>query len=421
MAEPGATQESLRRAEGKMERAEQALEAGEPGAAARLAAAEAELEAALDAMLDAQPDVEDEYFDDDDGKDPDEAFAWHMRKAVDASALGAEDDATPLDAALPLILPFASLQCKGRAQATSKTIGEGVVVDDLDARPLYAKLGNAKATALLPSLLTKHRLVALNVEFCRAASLLDVIAETQHASLKRLNLNAVDADPLIVTRVLGRCVRLEVVGLFRHVRLEDDALVALGKASGNSLRELSVSGCSLLTDTGIAALVAHAPSLSFLDATRCSKLTNASLEKLAPLPLTGLVCYANAALSAYGALRSPLLRRLDCTGSRDLTGVSIAKLARTCSTHLEVLNLSWCIAINDDAPKALGAHCPNLSWLSLHGNRTVTDVGMNALAAGCLQLRALDVSGCAGVTDYLRKEGVFEAKFPRVVTWTLHT
>ena len=284
-----------------------------------------------------------------------------------------------------------------------------------------ATIGSLLLLALLPTLLEKHRLVSLNLEFCRAASLLDVIAETQHASLERLNLNAVDAAPSVVTQLLGRCVRLEVVGLFRHVRLEDDALVALGQASGMTLRELSVAGCSLLTDTGIAALVARAPSLSFLDATRCSKLTDASLEKLAPLPLTGLVCYANGALSAYGALQSTLLRRLDCTGSRDLTGVQIAKLARTCSTHLEVLNLSWCVLINDDAPKALGAHCPNLNWLSLHGNRTVTDVGINALAAGCLQLAALDVSGCAGVTDYLRKEGVFEAKFPRVITWTLHT
>ena len=71
-------------------------------------------------------------------------------------AQAGEDDAdaaavtTPLDAALPLILPFTSLQCKGRAQATSKIIRESVVVDELDARPLYAKLGAARATELLP-------------------------------------------------------------------------------------------------------------------------------------------------------------------------------------------------------------------------------------------------------------------------------
>ena len=83
---------------------------------------------------------------------------------ADAAAVPTEVT-TPLDAALPLILPFTSLQCKGRAQATSKIIGESVVVDELDARPLYAKLGAAKATALLPSMLEKHRLVSLNLEF----------------------------------------------------------------------------------------------------------------------------------------------------------------------------------------------------------------------------------------------------------------
>ena len=102
---------------------------------------------------------------------------------ADAAAVTTEVT-TPLDAALPLILPFTSLQCKGRAQATSKIVRESVVVDELDARPLYSKLGAAKATALLPSLLEKHRLVSLNLEFCRAASILDAVAETQHATLK---------------------------------------------------------------------------------------------------------------------------------------------------------------------------------------------------------------------------------------------
>ena len=102
-----------------------------------------------------------------------------MEATADDDA-AAEATTTPLDAALPLILPFTSLQCKCRAQATSKIVRESVVVDELDARPLYSKLGAAKATALLPQLLEKHRLVALNLEFCRAASVLDVVAETQH-------------------------------------------------------------------------------------------------------------------------------------------------------------------------------------------------------------------------------------------------
>ena len=336
---------------------------------------------------------------------------------ADAAAVPTEVT-TPLDAALPLILPFTSLQCKGRAQATSKIIGESVVVDELDARPLYAKLGAAKATALLPQLLEKHRLVSLNLEFCRAASLLDAVAETQHAALKHLNLNGVpDADPATVARLLGRCGRLEVVGLFRHVRLRDDALTALP----STLQELSVSGCSLISDAGVKALVEHAPHLHFLDVTRCPQLTDASLMTLASLKLTGLVCYANAGLSAYGRLRAFDLRRLDCTGSRGVSGAAIAKIARAAAARLEILNLSWCVAVDDDAPLALGECCPNLTWLSLHGNRHVTDTGIDALSRGCLKLTSLDVSGCSQVTDYLRREGLLVGKFPRVVKWRLHT
>ena len=337
--------------------------------------------------------------------------------AADAAAVPTEVT-TPLDAALPLILPFTSLQCKGRTQATSKIVRENVVVDELDARPLYSKLGATKATALIPSLLEKHRLVSLNLEFCRAASILDAVAETQHATLKRLNLNGVpDADPATVSRLLGNCSRLEVVGLFRHVRLGDDALAALP----GTLRELSVSGCSLISDAGIKALVEHAPHLHFLDATRCPALTDKSLMTLASLKLTGLVCYANAGLSMYGRLRAFDLRRLDCTGSRGVDGSAIAKIARAAAARLEIMNLSWCVAVDDEAPLALGECCPNLTWLSIHGNRNVTDAGIDALSRGCPKLTSLDVSGCSQVTDYLRREGLLVAKFPHVVKWRLHT
>ena len=336
---------------------------------------------------------------------------------ADAAAVPTEVT-TPLDAALPLILPFTSLQCKGRTQATSKIIGESVVVDELDARPLYSRLGAAKANFHLPQILEKHRLVSLNLEFCRAASLLDAVADTQHATLKHLNLNGVpDADPATVARLLGNCSRLEVVGLFRHVRLRDDALAALP----GTLRELSVSGCSLISDAGIKALVEHAPHLHFLDVTRCPELTDTSLITLASLKLTGLVCYANAGLTAYGRLRAFDLRRLDCTGSRGVDGLAIAAIARAAATRLEILNLSWCVAVDDDAPLALGECCPNLTWLSLHGNRHVTDTGIDALSRGCLKLTSLDVSGCSQVTDYLRREGLLVGKFPHVVKWRLHT
>jgi len=207
------------------------------------------------------------------------------------------------------------------------------------------------------------------------------------------------------------------VGLFRHVRLGDDALAALP----STLQELSVSGCSLLTDKGIKALVEHAPHLHFLDCTRCPALTDASLMTLASLRLTGLVCYANAGLSAYGRLRAFDLRRLDCTGSRGVDGNAIATIARAAAARLEILNLSWCVAVDDEAPLALGECCPNLTWLSIHGNRHVTDAGIDALSTGCPKLTSLDVSGCSQVTDYLRREGLLVAKFPRVVKWRLHT
>ena len=68
------------------------------------------------------------------------------------------------------------------------------------------------------------------------------------------------------------------MGLFRHVRLGDDALAALP----STLRRSLVSGCSLISDAGIKALVEHAPHLHFLDVTRCPGLTDTSHDSSFP-------------------------------------------------------------------------------------------------------------------------------------------
>lgn len=330
---------------------------------------------------------------------------------------------------------FGSLESRGRCVCVSKgwrrACSAASLWSCLDGRVVYRRLG-ASANAFLKTVLLPRlgpSLEELNLELCTKCDddVLECVGRWCGPSLVRLNLNALhNCSARTLTDVLARCPRLEELGLYWHPRLPDSVLHSL--VCGEHLSELNLSGCQSLTDAGIEALAASCARLRVLDLTRCLTLTDASLRVIARScgsDLVSLNCYADSALSAYDALGThcPNLAFLDCTGSRGLTGASVAKVAETAASTLTHLNLSWCVSVDDVGGVALARHCPNLQFLSFHGSTLISDASVDALAhsEAASSLVAFDVNGCAKVTDYLRRDGVLKPKFPNVAKWTLHT
>ena len=338
---------------------------------------------------------------------------------------------------LALALEFGSLQCRGRCRALDRHLAKAASSPALwrvlDARVVYARLGAGANAFLAATLLPVFgaALEEVNLELCTRCDdgVLDAVArDAPH--LLRLNLNAlhgVSAGAL--RRVVAACPRLEMLQLYWHPKLPDGVLEVAAAAAGPRLREVNVSGCVALTDVGLAALLDAAPRLAKLNVTRCPRLTDATLDRVAKNlgpSLEELVCYADSGLARYDALGGgacPNLRVLDCTGSRGLTGAAVRAVAETAGPRLASLNLSWCVAVDDEGVLGLADHCPNLELLSLHGSTHVSDAAVDALAASPAgaSLAALDVNGCVRVTDYLRRDGVLKPKFPNVARWTLHS
>jgi F-box/leucine-rich repeat protein 2/20 len=66
--------------------------------------------------------------------------------------------------------------------------------------------------------------------------------------------------------------------------------------------------------------------------------------------------------------------------------------------RLELLNLTWCVNVDDAAVGAVAEHCRHLRLLSVFGLRGVTDACLAALAANCAStLATIDVHGCCNV------------------------
>lgn len=331
--------------------------------------------------------------------------------------------------AVALALRFSALAARGRCLCVSRgwrnAASDAALWEVLDGRDLVAAFG-AGAETRIAALAARRPWAAVDLECCRRVG--DAALDALDASrLANLNLNAAHGvSAAAMCRLLGRCGKLEALALYWQPRLEDAALLALA-AARPPLATANLSGCQRVTDAGVAALLRACPSVAALDVTRCPRLTDATLWRIGAAlgpALRSLTCYADAQLAAYDALAAcPNLEALDCTGSRRLTGAAVAAVARAAGPRLRRLILSWCVAVDDAAGLAVARYCPNVDVLSFHGSTLVSDATVDALAAApaSTSLVALDVNGCARVTDYLRRAGTLAPRFPRVTRWTLHT
>ena len=65
---------------------------------------------------------------------------------------------------------------------------------------------------------------------------------------------------------------------------------------------------------------------------------------------------------------------------------------------LMILDLQGCRQVTDVGVQAIGAGCPSLTSLDLT-NCSVTDVGVQAIGAGCPILTSINLTWCDNVTD----------------------
>ena len=197
-----------------------------------------------------------------------------------------------------------------QAQATSKIVREKCChhVDSScsDTSTALCEIRSDASDGAAPRISTPGEapsLVSLNLEFCGAASILGRPPRSAPQHPTRSGVHYPHPEPpryIKAHKLKWRPGRGPIHGLFRDYfgRAAPDGL-ALGlfrrvratatrsatrprccpsspdPSTGRS-RARCVSGCSLISDAGIKALVEHAPHLHFLDVTRCPELTGAA-------------------------------------------------------------------------------------------------------------------------------------------------
>ena len=67
--------------------------------------------------------------------------------------------------------------------------------------------------------------------------------------------------------------------------------------------------------------------------------------------------------------------------------------------HLTSINLDWCRSISDIGLSAIAEGCHHLTSINLRGCYLISDIGLSAIAEGCQHLTSIDLDGCHRISD----------------------
>nr|XP_056702452.1 dynein regulatory complex subunit 6 [Euleptes europaea] len=181
--------------------------------------------------------------------------------------------------------------------------------------------------------------------------------------------------------------------------ITDNSLIKIAQ-SCTKLVYLNLRSCQGLTDTGIEVL-AMLPSLThinisgidFSDHTleslgRNGKIKEISISECKPISDTGIKRFCMDAKN---------LDYMDMSFCQQLTNHSIKHLSFNCH-KLTSLSMVGCSRVTDVGVQYLGAMCPYLHYLDISGCINITDKSLKSLRKGCLQLRILKMLYCPNIT-----------------------
>jgi Leucine Rich repeat len=187
------------------------------------------------------------------------------------------------------------------------------------------------------------------------------------------------------------------------------AIVAAAEAAEDEAlanRTVDVHGCATLSDADACALLNGRRLATVLNLSDCSSISDATLahaarvlSQMQALTLDG--CPRVSDLGLHPLLQKcPNMKVLGLSRCAAVSPEMLLRIPALCSL-LKTVNLSHSPSVNDAVVAAVAKGCRRLSSLFLQYCVFVTDAGAQALAveANAATLTALDLSGCARISD----------------------
>ena len=179
------------------------------------------------------------------------------------------------------------------------------------------------------------------------------------------------------------CFTEDSVDVDRALKTTFQLVARNGVSLSATVKKISLSGCSRLTDRGLALIARRCQLLEELEIQYCINVTNGGL-----LDLTS---------------RCQHLHHLDVTGCPMVSAVNVTNGSNSGpqNKHLNIqyLDLSDCPHVDDTSLRLVVESCPQLQYLYLRRCSQITDTSLRSISSYCLMLRELSVSDCPHVSD----------------------
>ncbi|VFQ73958.1 unnamed protein product [Cuscuta campestris] len=293
----------------------------------------------------------------------------------------------------------------------------------------FHEMNNAGSRLVAALHLVRYQNVRhINLEFAQDVedkNLQDVKSQCGDSlqNLATLNLNGCQKiSDTGIEAITSICPKLKGFSIYWNVRVTDAGIMHLVR-NCKLVVDLNLSGCKNITDQALLLIADNYQEIDSLNITRCIKLTHSGLERmllkcsfLQRLNLYALSTFTDEAYKKISLL--PHLKFLDLCGAQNLTDDGLSCIANC--RRLLSLNLTWCVRVTDLGIKAIARGCMSLEFLSLFGIVGVTDKSLEALSSFCSStLTTLDVNGCIGIKN--RRRNQLLEMFPNLKCFKVHS
>lgn len=206
----------------------------------------------------------------------------------------------------------------------------------------------------------------------------------------------------IMTLIHSFSARLRVLD-FSRTSINDLAVNSLAAIDGLQLRELYLTACSQISDSGVVSVCEHQSALTVLDVGDCESVSDKGVTAIAAC-LLGLkrLVLVNCQVTELSIckLRSlQQLEHLDLNASYMVTSNGLRLgLCTEPLRHLTSLNLGHCSSVHDGFVVEASEHLLQLTLLDLSSCK-VTNAGLLAISRHLVNLQYLSLSWCKDITD----------------------
>ncbi|KAM3193706.1 hypothetical protein ACQJBY_070371 [Aegilops geniculata] len=226
-------------------------------------------------------------------------------------------------------------------------------------------------------------LSSLNLSECSllTSTGIENLASRLQSVLRELYINdCLNVDAMTILPALKKIKHLEVLSMSGIQSVCDKFVNELIPIHGSNIRELAFAGCLKLTSSSIKTIGVNCPQLSSLDIRNLNRLRDSATRHLRDgcrlikqLKLQKNA-FSDVALSQFLEESGGCLTELSLNNIEKVGNLTARAIATKCSLRLEILDVSFCRGLTNEALGLIVDSCSSLRTLKLFGCTQITDI-----------------------------------------------